>query len=133
MPTTGERIWRSPMLRLDAALVVAMVARAVSLQWRMGVAGCTVGRAQARARRRAWNAVAERTGNTGIIRGCKGSSPGRAAVDSVASQAAGARVVPLRRIGVEGPTLTQDAHEASSARVVRPNQQTPVYGHAACL
>jgi hypothetical protein len=38
MPTTGERIWRSPMLRLDAALVVAMVARAVSLQWRMGVA-----------------------------------------------------------------------------------------------
>jgi hypothetical protein len=50
-----------------------------------------------------------------------------------ASQPAGARVVAraLRRIGVEGPTLTQDAREASAA--VRPSQQTHVCGHAVGL
>jgi len=46
------------------------------------------------------------------------SSPGRTAVDSAASQPAGARVVvrALRRVGVESPTLTQDGHEALQAR-----------------
>jgi hypothetical protein len=69
-----------------------------------------------------------------LFGGCEGGPPGRTAVDSAPSQPAGARVVraPLCRIGVEGPTLTQDAREASSARV-EPNQQTPLYGDAGGL
>jgi hypothetical protein len=47
----------------------------------------------------------------------EGDSAGRAAVETAASQAASAPVLELRRIGVEGPTLTQDAREALSARV----------------
>jgi hypothetical protein len=57
----------------------------------------------------------------------EGGPPGRTAVDSAASKTAGARVVgrALRRMGVEGPTLTQDAREASSARGCGPISKRP--------
>jgi hypothetical protein len=118
MRTTGERILTSPMLRLGAGRVVGTAVPVGRRRCQTGVAGCMVGRAQARARRRGWSGRAGLAGSTGIIRRMRrrlaGTRGGRFGCFAGCWRSGRAAV---RRIGVEGPTLTQDAREASSARV----------------